>query len=200
MSIDIFENMSLNVIFKHPICSVIFTVFYATALKSLINDVLRVNLSHPEMFPTCFISKRHHTSAPDVMAIYNVIRMAPGNCSPSEFILIFWSCFFIGCLVLGFFIASYVNLSAGLVLATIVGLRLLQRQVIIRILSKTWSLNIVSGENSPGSFRCSCSRGLLLNMDGFSCMDINECENPADNACEQVCRPLHLHRVYAKMD
>ncbi|KAK5619115.1 hypothetical protein CRENBAI_025776 [Crenichthys baileyi] len=39
-------------------------------------------------------------------------------------------------------------------------------------------------ENTPGSYRCSCTTGFSLALDGNSCDDVNECDN---NPCSQEC-------------
>ena len=41
--------------------------------------------------------------------------------------------------------------------------------------------------NTAGSYTCSCMDGYVLNSDGKTCSDVNECANDATNSCQQVC-------------
>ncbi|MBN2528197.1 MAG: metallophosphoesterase, partial [Deltaproteobacteria bacterium] len=40
--------------------------------------------------------------------------------------------------------------------------------------------------DTPGGYVCSCNDGYVLNLDGFSCDDIDECAS-GDHRCEQIC-------------
>ncbi|PFH36284.1 calcium binding egf domain-containing protein [Besnoitia besnoiti] len=45
--------------------------------------------------------------------------------------------------------------------------------------------------NTPGSFRCECKPGYLTAPDGRTCLDIDECQNPALNDCDSKKMTCH---------